>query len=84
MQVYSPATPTTPVAPAALDEEPVLRSLSPPPRRMSRSVVVPSVQRERERESRDLTDVGKEEQTEYGRKHLSAAGSVVSLGMVTI
>ncbi|KIY71691.1 hypothetical protein CYLTODRAFT_418595 [Cylindrobasidium torrendii FP15055 ss-10] len=81
MQVYSPLTPTAPVAPAALDEEPVLRSLSPPPRRMSRSVVVPPAPRE----SRDSSDAGgKEEQADCGRKHLSAAGSVVSLGMVTV
>ena len=72
LQLYTPITPTAAKLHVPDDDEPVLRSLSPPPRRMSKQIVPADIQKVHERAPENVP------------LPLSPRGSVVSLGILTM
>ncbi|KAF9014551.1 hypothetical protein BDZ89DRAFT_447573 [Hymenopellis radicata] len=75
LQLYTPITPTAPKGhvPLSIDDEPVLRSLSPPPRRMSRQINAHEKEAVFERVAPENVPLP-----------LSPRGSVISLGLLTM
>ncbi len=75
LQLYTPITPTAPKGhvPLSIDDEPVLRSLSPPPRRMSRQINAPEKEAVFERVAPENVPLP-----------LSPRASVISLGLLTM